>query len=621
MRRLAFALLFLATSLSARVTSVEILHRADLGPHLEKIVGKVHYAVDPANPHDAMIVDLDKAPRNAAGEVEFAADLYVIRPKGFRNGTLFVEISNRGGKAFVSKADPQSEADIRDHFLFDRGYTVAWIGWQFDVPPGADRLRLDAPVAPGITGRVRSDWVVTEKTAEHTVSHLIVGTLGGTGYPAFNPNDRRNVLTERDAPTAPRRVIPHRRWRFVDPMTVHLDGGFVPNKIYEVIYTAKDPAIVGTGLAAIRDFVSYSKYDPTAVTASARAYGFGISQSGRFLRHFLYQGFNADEQGREVFDAMDVHVAGSGRGSFNHRFAQPSRDSEPLTPLFYPNDIFPFTDLPTTDPLTGVTAGLLDRAVAEKVVPKIFYTNTAYEYWSRGESLCHTTPDGTRDMPIPATSRIYFLAGTSHVPGPFPPRKRQSQNLDNPASYWPMLHALFDALDAWTRDGVEPPPSRYPHIADGTLVPASKLAVKFPATPYAVYEMQLGPEWNHGITMDPPKVVGAYPALVPQVGRDGNEISGVRMPRVTVPLATWTGWNLRDPSIGFPDTRQNFIGSYIPFGRARVLELDRDESEFLGRRTAAALQLIDERLLLPEDLIAMLRRGQREWDFALGAGQ
>src|SRR5437660_9614336 len=400
MRR-ALLIFLVATPLLARVDHVDVT-RTDLGPHFEKLVGKVYFAVGPKNPHNTIIADLDKAPRNAAGEVEFSADLYVIRPKTNRNDTLFVEISNRGGKAFLANLDPATEADIRDRFLFDRGYTVAWIGWQFDVRPEPNRVRLYAPVAPGITGKVRSDFVVSKKVEVHTVGHVIGGAIGGTGYPSAT---MEGTLTERDAPTAPRLTIPRGHWWFTSPTEVHLDGGFVPGKIYEVIYTAKDPAIVGCGLAAVRDFVAWTKYDPAAITSSKRAYGFGISQSGRFLRHFIYQGFNADEQGRQVFDAIDAHVAGAGRGSFNQRFAQPSRDSQPLSPLFYPNDLFPFTDLPMKDPQTGKTEGLLDRAVAEKVVPKIFYTNTSYEYWSRGESLCHTTADATTDAPIPDTSR------------------------------------------------------------------------------------------------------------------------------------------------------------------------------------------------------------------------
>ena len=330
-----------------------------------------------------------------------------------------------------------------------------------------------------------------------------------------------------------------------------------------------------------------------------------------FLRHFVYQGFNADEEGRQVFDAIDAHVGGAGRGGFNQRFAQPSRDSQPLSPLFYPNDLFPFADLPMKDPLSGKTEGLLDRAVAEKVVPKIFYTNTSYEYWSRGESLCHTTPDGTADAPIPDTSRIYFIAGVAHVPGPFPPKKREGQNLDNPMTYWPPLLALFDALDAWVRDGTEPPPSNYPRISDGTLVPWRTAALRCPDSrggcpppPYEPYKMILD--------SDPPKVVGTYPALVPQVGADGNEISGIRQPRVAVPLATYTGWNLRDPSVGFPEYRQSFVGSYIPFAKKTY----RDKDEYLGRYTDATLKLMDQRFLIPEDLLPTLRIGQQEWERA-----
>ena len=608
MRRALF-LFLIATPLLARVDHVDVT-RTDLGPHFEKLVGKVYFAVDPKNPHNAIIVDLDKAPRNAAGEVEFSADLYVIRPKVNRNDTLFVEISNRGGKAFAG-LDPKSEDDIRDRFLFDRGYSVAWIGWQFDVRPEPNRVRLYAPVAAGISGKVRSDFIVSKKVDEQPIGHVIQDAIGGTGYPAASTD---GTLTQRDAPTAPRSVVPRSRWRFTNPTTIRMDGGFVPGKIYELIYTAKDPAVVGCGLAAVRDFVAYSKYDPNAVTASKRAYGFGISQSGRFLRHFLYEGFNADEQGRQVFDAIDAHVAGAGRGNFNHRFAQPSRDAQPLSPLFYRVDLFPFADLPMADPLSGKVEGLLDRAVAEKVVPKIFYTNTSYEYWSRGESLSHTTPDGRSDAEIPETSRIYFIAGTAHVPGPYPPQKREGQNLDNPSNYWAPLHALFDALDAWVRKGTEPPPSRYPRISDGTLVRAADLAVKFPVVaPYEPYKLDLSTE--------PPKVLGTYPTRVPQVDADGNETSGIRSPRVTVPIAMYSGWNLRDASVGFPDARQSFTGSFIPFTKDRVLDLYRDPPEYLGRYAQAALRMIDDRFLVPEELSDVLRLGQRDWNYALGAGR
>lgn len=609
MRR-ALVVFFFAATAFARVDHVDITSRIDLGPHYEKISGRVFYAVDPKNPHNAVIVDLDKAPRNAAGEVEFSADLVIVRPKQGRNGTLFFEVGNRGGRSFVG-LDPKTEADIRDPFLLERGYTLAWVGWQFDVRPEAGRIRLYAPVATGVSGYVRSDFVVVKPANDFTVSHVIQNAIGGTGYPVADPNDRGNVLTERDDPMAPRRTIPRKQWRFSDPMTVHYDGGFVPGKLYEVIYAAKDPAIVGAGLAAVRDFVSYCKHDPKSIVFSDRAYGFGISQSGRFLRHFLYQGFNADEEGRQVFDAMDVHVAGAGRGNFNHRFAQPSRDAQPLSPVMYPVDVFPFTDLPTTDPVTGVTAGLLDRAIAEHVVPKIFYTNTAYEYWSRGESLSHTTPDGTRDADIPDSSRIYFLAGIAHVPGPFPPALRDTRNLANPSSYWPPMHALLDDLDAWVRNGTPPPPSQYPHISDGTLVRKADLAAKqieFP-DPYAPYKLDFGAEWPHGIVKEPPRLLGTYTTLVPQVGTDGNEVSGIRQPRTQVPVAAYTGWNFRSAAVGFPNARASFLGSYLPFGQLPY----RDKSEYMGRYAMAAMKLIDQRFLVAAELDAVLRRGEQEF--------
>jgi hypothetical protein len=610
---IAAVVLLLAMPATARVTRVEVTARNDVGRY-ETIAGRVYYALDPANAHNAAIVDLDKAPRNASGEVEFSADLFIIRPKEGRNGTLFFEVSNRGGKGFVG-LDPKSEADIRDPFLLERGYTLAWVGWQFDVRPEPGRVRLYAPVATGVRGIVRSDFIVDKATNEFTVSHIIGGAVGGTGYPAADLTT--GTLTERDALMLPRRTIPRAAWRFKDPTTLQYDAGFQPGKIYDVMYTAKDPAVVGAGLAAVRDFVAYCKHDPRAIAPAERAYGFGISQSGRFLRHFLYQGFNADEEGRQVFDAMDIHVAGAGRGNFNHRFAQPSRDAQPLAPAMYPVDIYPFADLPTPDPLTRVSAGLLDRAAAEHVVPKIFYTNTSYEYWSRGESLCHTTADGTRDLDIPDTSRIYLLSGIAHAPGPFPPVTRDTRNLANPSSYWPTMHALLEDLDAWVRKGVAPPASRYPRISDGTLVRPADLAAKQIAFPdvYEPFKLAPGMQWPKGILTEPPSLFGTYPTLVPQVRDDGNEIAGVHLPRTTVPLAAYTGWNFRAANIGFPNSRSSFLGSYLPFDSTPY----RDKNEYLGRYAAAALKLIDERFLTSADLESLLRRGAEEWDAARGA--
>ncbi|MGH9418850.1 MAG: alpha/beta hydrolase domain-containing protein, partial [Thermoanaerobaculia bacterium] len=342
MRRFAFATLLLATTALARVDHIDITSRTDylggksfgLAGAYERIQGRAYFVVDPENVHDAAIVDLKRAQRYVHGEVGFSADIDILTPKdpAHGNGTLFINVPNRGGRFFIRDQNP-------DEYYLRQGYTLAEVGWQFDVRPDPSLLRLYAPVARGITGRVRADFVVVEKILDHPLGHVITGTIGGTGYPVADVNAKDAILTERDAPLAPRKTIASKRWHFSDDHTIHFDDGFVPGRIYEIIYTAKDPAIVGCGLAAVRDFASYVKYDTKAIVHAERAYAMGISQTGRFLRHLVWQGFNADEDGRQVFDALLVYVAGGGRGSFNHRFAQPSRDAQPLSPLFYPTDV------------------------------------------------------------------------------------------------------------------------------------------------------------------------------------------------------------------------------------------------------------------------------------------
>jgi hypothetical protein len=628
MRRFAIAVVFIATTAFARVDHIDVTSHTDylggksfgLAGKYERIQGRAYFALDPANAHDRVIVDLDKAPRNAKSQVEFSADIDVIIPS-HGNGTLFINVPNRGGRFFIR------EQNVDEYYL-RQGYTLAEVGWQFDIRPDPKLLRLYAPVARGITGRVRADFVVVEKKLEHPLGHVITGNIGGTGYPVADIRAKGAILTERDAPLAQRKTIAAKRWRFADDHTIRFHDGFVPGRIYEVIYTAKDPAVVGCGLAAVRDFAAYVKHDPKAIVHAERAYAMGISQTGRFLRHLVWQGFNADEEGRQVFDAMLVYVAGAGRGSFNHRFAQPSRDAQPLSPLFYPTDVFPFTDNPETDPRTGVTAGLLDAARAEHVVPKIFYVNTAYEYWSRGASLIHTSPDGKFDATIPPEVRIYFVAGVAHIGGAFPPaqnaeRSIRGQQRDNPLRIEQLRHGFAAVLDAWVRDNnVQPPDSRYPRVVVRHLVPVSELSIKFahcvelPHSNYEVYRTDFGPDWAHGIVTEPPRVDGVYPTLVPQVNADGLEIAGVHLPEIDVPLATYTGWNLRDPQIGFPDSRASFVGSYIPWTRTEVYKRYSSAEDYIGRFTLAAINRIHERFLVIDDFPAMLQRAGEEWQEA-----
>jgi len=396
---------------------------------------------------------------------------------------------------------------------------------------------------------------------------------------------------------------------------------------------------VGLGFLAMRDGAAWLRFAPAAegnpcAGVLDRAYAFGVSQSGRFLRTYLYYGFNRDERDRKVFDGVVAHVAGAGRGSFNHRFAQPSRDGHPYLNFFYPTDIFPFTDLPERDPQSGVTDGLLTHAGSPDLLPKVFYTNSEYEYWGRAASLIHTTIDGAADAPLMDNVRIYLLTAGQHGPAAFPPTQTIGQQRNNPLDYRWAMKALLLSMDGWAANGTAPPPSRYPRISDGTLVPPDKL--RFPklagvTTTTAVhkaYRADYGPRFaTEGVvTVEPPRIGAAFPILVPQVDADGNGLAGIRMPELAAPLATYTGWNLFNDRSGPTSVLSSMQGSYMPLPRSSVErkrtndprpaidERYRDKEQYLAQVNKAARDLIKERFLLEEDLAVVLRNAGRHWD-------
>jgi hypothetical protein len=651
--------------LAAHVTRVEITSRTDVlhgatfgdvGAY-ERITGRVYYSLPIANPHNVRIVDLQNAVNLKGGEVEFSSDFMAIRPrepeKG--NGSMLLEVPNRGRSrimALVDGGDWDLSNDVGDAWLLRSGFTIVSLGWQWDAA-GPDALQFFAPVAKEngstITGVLRGDVMLSKPMREIPLGHLILGNIGGIEYPVAAPSDPRNVLTVRDARDTQRTIIPRSDWQFAHTVDgklvpsdrhIHLNGGFQPGKIYEYLYAVANPVVAGGGLAAVRDFASYAKHAPDAITPAARVYGQGISQNGRFLRDFLYQGFNADEEGKMALDGVLAHVAGAGRGSFNYRFAQPSRDSQPTSSVHFPTDIFPFTDQPELDPVTEEKGGLLDRAVAEKVAPRIFFSNTSYEYWGRAAALIHVSADCEHDASISPNVRIYHFTGLQHFSGPFPPAKGQGDLLgQEPQSPLPVKYfwrAMITNMDAWVRGNVLPPESSYPQISEGTLVPLSTYA--FPAIPGVNKpheanqgdRLDFGNNWRQGmLTIQPPKVGKPFPVLVPQVDADGNERDGVRLPQITVPLATYTGWNLRDPSIGAPDQRVAFEASYLPFPKTAA---DREKSgdprkpiaeryagreDYVARVARAVDALVKQRWILEEDRAQLLRRGELDWDEAV----
>jgi hypothetical protein len=657
-------LVWVSTPLEARVTRIDVESRTDVlhgksfgdAGAYERLSGQIYYAVRADNPHNERIVDLRNAVNLRGGEVEFSSSFVAFRPKDPRkaNGSLLLEVPNRGRAHIISLVDggdPDLARDAGDGWLLRNGFTIVSVGWQWDVP-GPDDLKLFAPIAKEgehpITGLLRGDRMPSEDTDEIPLGHLLVGRIGGVEYPVANPDDPRNVLTVRDSRDAKRTVIPRSRWQFADMVDgkvvpsdrhIRLHDGFKAGKIYEYVYVVVDPIIAGLGFAAIRDFASYVKRAPEAVLHAARVYGEGISQNGRFLRDFLYEGFNADEEGGIALEGVLAHVAGAGRGSFNYRFAQPSRDAQPTSSVAFPTDIFPFTDLPESDPVTGERAGLLDRAVADKVVPKIFFSNTSYEYWGRVAALIHVDTEGKQDAPISDNVRIYHFTGLQHFSGPFPPRKGAGDLLgQEPESSLPIRffwRAMIANMDAWVRYGTAPPRSSYPRIDNGTLVPLRDYDfppipdINTPSEASGAQRLDFGPQWQQGIlSVQPPRVGKAFPVLVPQVDADGNERDGVRLPEVVVPLGTYAGWNLRDPLIGSPGQRVAFEAAYIPFARtAKARRAARDprksieerygsREDYLDRFGHALDDLIDQHWILPEDRAALMIRGQQEWDEA-----
>ncbi len=629
-RRIALLPILLISTLAyAGVTRVEITQRHDLAlVNYEEIIGKVYFAVDPKLPHNRIIVDLDRAPRNAKGLVEFSADLYVLKPKDAAksNGTALLEISNRGGKGMLGMFDlapgaaVRTAADLGDPLLFQSGYTLVWVGWEFDVPDSTN-MKLYAPVISGLTGPVRAEIIVDKRAT--------TASLADRKQIPYSVADQASAtLTVRDHPTGPVTAIPRGQWKFnADATGVEYAAGFEPGRIYDVVYTGKDPAIVGLGPAAIRDYIAYMKEQGEV----KRAIGFGTSQSGRFLRKFLYDGFNADEKGHRVFDGLWAHVAGAGQGSFNHRFAQPSRDGHTWMNFLYPTDVFPFTDEPETD--GGITDSMLARAKKDGVVPNIFYTNGSYEYWGRDAGLIHTSPDGKKTVAPAPTTRIYYIAGTQHGANA-KPEKNGTQNRANPQDYRYAMRALLVAMNSWVTNGSAPPDSQIPRVDKDNLVAPGALAfpkipgVNLPSEPNFALRLDFGPDFaGKGIVAyEPPKVGKAFPTLVPQVNRDGNETSGIQLPELAVPLATYTGWNLRDASIGSPEEIQSMVGSFIPFARTKaerektgdprpsIEERYASKEDYLKKVETAGRQLAQEHLLLDSDVDKIRARASARWD-------
>lgn len=629
MARVALTLLLLAfaDTAIAEVVRIDVQRRDDWGTH-ERVIGRVYFAIDPMAPANRGIADIDHAPRNATGKVEFSSDLLFFRPKDARRarGTVFLEVVNRGrdqSLAILSGAQQRNLSpdswNLGDGFLLEQGFAVAFLGWQFDVRP-LQGLTFTAPIA-AVEGLMRD-------------AHIELAHPGGTQIPltycVAESGRTSATLTFRARMDEAPQPIAREEWQIsVDGCSMRVASARGTG-IYEAVYRASGSPVAGLGLAAIRDFASYLKFGGDQATlretpsALRRVIGYGYSQSGRFLREFVRDGFNADERGRAAFDGLMIASAGAGGGSFNHRFAMPGQAGNSVLSVLRPVDLPPFTD-----------DGLLAKATSAHVTPKIFYTFSSTEYWARAGSLTHTSDDGRADVPFATTSRLFFLAGTPHSMGGLPLSKGRDQfrQFVNFAEQRWASRALLMELDAWTRGDREPPSSQYPAIAKGELVALEDVhfpkVPSFPFTTYMprVWRMDYGPDYNSTrvITIEPPRTGEPYRVLVPQVNADGNDVAGIRLPEIAVPLGTFTGWNVTLPQLSELRYLSGLVGGFEPFARTKEQRLETGDSrlsiaerysgrqDYLDRVARAASDLVRQRFLRAEDVPAVVRTAERMW--------
>ncbi|QNN23253.1 hypothetical protein HED60_13545 [Planctomycetales bacterium ZRK34] len=641
---------------SAELTRFEITQRGDFaegqsfgdtGPY-EWIAGRVYYELDPSLRANANVVDLDLAPRNAQGKVELFADLYILAPKDLTkgNGAMIYGVNNRGNLNLLRHFNyasgsnaPKEKKHAGDGFLMRHGFTIVWSGWDGELLPGNGRLRLSPPPLTGhITGKVRCEIVPGGDTKRTVVN------WGGHGsYRPTAEGLKSATLTQRLLPKQPRVLIPREDWTLhvsevdsdsptqLPKVELEYPKGLKKLNIYELIYEAQDSVVMGTCFTAVRDLVAAIKHgtgrdNPLLVDGHSpikRAHSFGVSQSGRFLREMTYWGFNADEQGRKVFDGIMPHVSGGGMGSFNHRFAQPTRHAGQHDHHDYPPDRFPFAYGTQTDPLSGLTEGILQRAERSGTAPLVMHTQSSSEYWNRSGSLVHTDPLGREDAVIPDNVRLYYFGGTQHGPSGFTTNCGDGQTAPNPADYKPFIRALLLALDRWAKDGTAPPPSVYPTINDGTLVAWTQNATGFPEIPGIRYPqviqqpsyLDFGPRWQKQRIVDyqPPLPRGDYCVLVPRSDSDGNDMGCLSAPEVAVPVATYTSWRLRRADGPAANELYSLSGSYIPFPvtladrektgdpRRSVQERYTSLDDYLNQLTAKCREYEKAGYFLPED--------------------
>ncbi len=614
---------------------------SDAGAY-ECLSGMVYGALDPAHPRNRDIVNLDKAPRGADGLVAYESAFSLIKPidisKG--NGWLMYDVPNRGNKVALTRLNlgadgnrPVTAEHAGNGFLMRNGFSVVWSAWQTGVPAGADRLDARFPVAVGadgpITGVNRDEFIAEETGGPGDAFIQVVSAerfIATLSYPVADQDPAKATLTVRQREKDPRATPPGLAWRYVDDRHIEITRpsgtGFDLGSIYEFVYPARDPAVMGIGFAAIRDLVEFLRQDgpDNPLGGSIRhTVGFGISQSGRVLRDFVHLGFNQAADGGRVFDAIFPIVGGSRRTYINYAFAQPGRYARQHEDHSFLDDQFPFTYGTLHDPISGKTDGILRRAEADGVVPKVIHLDTDSDLWVGRASLVATDTLGA-DVAMPDDVRIFMASGIQHAVLK-PPVKVVTELPGNPLGYSSYMRALLLALTEWVEHGTPPPDSQFPSVAAGTLVTREAAEAGFPALPGVTFPDVLNELTLRDHSVEPPIEGASYPVLVSAVDADGNSLGGLRHPLLTAPVATHTGWAVRIPGYAAGDLF-TIQGSCSPFPatpdakdpRRSLAERYGSREDWAAQVIAAAEALVAERLLLREDADRLIAVVGETWD-------
>lgn len=620
----------LCTYTKAGLVDIEVDKTTDFIAHgieLQAVQGHLVFEFDPKHNQNKIIVDLALAEKQENGKVQARSTFFLIQladPEA-RKGML-IEISNRGSKASLryfnqstSRDLPTQASAVGDGLIQRLGLSLMWVGWQPDVFVEGDNMSVQLPRAISTKGTARSDWTVETQTNKLRVAHRDAINVM---YTLDKSKATEAYLTRRLSPNGLKTIIPTADWRFSEEGDSVL-GTFAPG-IYELVYPTQESVVVGLGLALIRDTAEYIKQSDSEFHAP-KTIAFGVSQTGRWLRHFLYQGFNQTESGTKAFDGMLIHTAGAGRGSFNHRFGQPSRDAHRMSAFFYPTDVFPFTGTETEHPLTKEKDGLLSH-MGKAFYPKIFYTNTGYEYWGRAAALIHS--DKAKDVAPLANERIYHLASGQH----FVENRQNLKKIEdidgyyqgNPLNFLLNLRALLSSLTQWVIEEKLPPPSQYPTFTSKTLVqfehyslPSILEDLTIPVSPHTAYITDYGNEWQKGvITQNPPRLLATIVPPVPAIDDYGNELGGMRHPLLKEPLASFLPWVLRRGEFAV-DEMMDFRGAIKLLPKDTILERYENQDTYMKKLDKVINESVADGSLLHEDKAGVREQAKWLWDLCM----